>query len=98
LRKLTGGVSCSSLEGCISGLFSSDFLRSPSLSELLVRKALKDLIPTTSVVLGGINGFIVRAYCAIFTPLLKYIFDLILLGEHFPKHWKKVCIVTALKK
>jgi len=39
-----------------------------------------------------------KAYYTIFTPLLKYIFDISLLREHFPSNGKKVFIVTALKK
>jgi len=78
--------------------FSNDFLRLPPISELLTWKALKGLIPTTYIALGGINGFIMKAYFTIFAPLLKYIFDLTLSQEHFPKQWgKKVFIVIVLK-
>jgi len=94
LQTPTGGLSCSSPGAYLPIIFfSNDFLRLPPISELHIWKAFKGLMPTTYITLSGTNGFIMKAYFTIFAPLLKYIFDLSLSRQHFPKQWKKKCLM-----
>jgi hypothetical protein len=88
----------SSPAGYHAGVLSSDILQLPPVSELDILKAIKCLRPSTSIGVDGIPGFITKGCSTIFTPLLKYIFDLSLSQEHFPMQWKKAVIVPILKK
>jgi hypothetical protein len=63
LQRLLGGLSYSSPGDYLSGLYSRDFLLLSPISEIRIWKALKGFITNTSVTLGGINGFIMKAYC-----------------------------------
>jgi hypothetical protein len=81
-----------------SALLSSDILQLPPISELHILKAIKCLIPSKSVGLEGIPGFITKGRSTVFALLLKYIFDLSLSQEHFPTQYKKAVIVPILKK
>jgi hypothetical protein len=54
--------------------------------------------PSKSVRPHGIPSFIIKGCFKIFSPLLKYIFNLSLSQDHFPVQWEKAVIVPILKK
>jgi hypothetical protein len=84
--------------GYHSGLLSSDFLRLPAISKLDILKAIQRLRHSKSAGVDGLRGFLMEGSSTIFTPLLKYIFDLSLSREQFRTQCKQAVTVPILKK
>ena len=52
-------------------------------------KAIKHLRPSKSVRCNGTPGLMIKICSTVFTPLLKYTFNLSLLQQHLSAQWKK---------
>ena len=91
-----GGSSC---PGTIStGNCFTDILPIACISTADVHKAIKRLRPTKSVGLDGIPSFIIKGCSEIFVPILRFIFNLSLSQNTFPKLWKQAVIIPVFKK
>ncbi|PNF19791.1 hypothetical protein B7P43_G14658 [Cryptotermes secundus] len=63
-----------------------------------VQNAIKRLRPTKSVGTDGIPNFVIKGCSEILVPVLRYIFNLSLSQNSFPKLWKQAIIVPVFKK
>jgi len=68
-----------------SGFSSIDILQLPHISELTILKVIERLRPPMSVEIEGTPRFIIKGCSTIFSPLYKYIFDVSLSEEQFPR-------------
>jgi hypothetical protein len=68
------------------------------ISDSDVQNAIKRLRPTKSVGLDGIPDFVIKGCSKIFVPILRFIFNLSLSQNTFPKLWKQAVIVPVFKK
>jgi hypothetical protein len=80
-----------------SDLTSSDFLNIPYISDSDVTRAISRLRSTKCVRPHEIPNFIITGCCEIFTPLLRYIFNLSLLTGKFPSLGKQAAVVPTFK-
>ena len=78
--------------------YSTGVLPTARISASDVQNAIKRLRPTKSVGLDGIPSFIIKGCSEIFVPVLKFIFNLSLSQNVFPKLWKQAAIVPVFKK
>lgn len=59
---------------------------------------MKWLWPTESVGLGSITSFVIKGYSEKFVPVLKFISNLSLSQNSFPKLWKQSATLPVFKK
>jgi hypothetical protein len=76
----------------------SEFLSLVPVSDADVCKAIKRLKPSKCVGLDDIPGFIIKCCSAIFTPILRHIFNLSLAQQYFPAAWKEAAVVPVFKR